>query len=153
MVLAGKASIYLGVALFALLAIFGNRIARIFSDDPEVVRFVGLYFKIVALSYGFQGILGVTVANFNGLQMPGVALRLMLIRTFLIVFPLLYLGLLLGIRWILIALTAGNILAAIYAARAMRQSEKKWNRQITDASPWEDILQDISRLIRISRSN
>ncbi|MDE2789299.1 MAG: MATE family efflux transporter [Paracoccaceae bacterium] len=145
-VFAGKASIYLGILLFGILALLGPMIGRIFSDDTEVVRFVGLYFKIVALSYGFQGIVNVTVAIFNGLQMPGTALQIMLVRTFAIVFPLLTIGSFLGLWWLLGALALGNVLAAIYAGLMMRRSQRKWNRPIADASPLADILQDIGRL-------
>lgn len=149
-IFAGKASIYLGVALFAVLALLGPVIAGIFSNDPDVIRFVSLYFKIVAISYGFQGILNVTVAIFNGLQMPGNALRLMSIRTFVIVFPLLFIGAQIGLWWILVALAAGNILAAIYAAKLMRKSQRDNDRPIADASPMSDILSDLRRLLRHS---
>ncbi|WP_114286703.1 MATE family efflux transporter [Candidatus Halocynthiibacter alkanivorans] len=147
-IFAGKASVYLGVLLFVILALLGPSVARIFSDDPDVVRFVGLYFRIVAVSYGFQGIVNVTVAVFNGLQMPGTALKLMGIRTFFIVFPFLFVGSLLGQWWILIALTVGNVLAAVLAARLMRGSQKKWNRPIADASPWADIRKDVVGLFQ-----
>lgn len=146
-VFAGKASIYFGVLLFGVLALAGPWIARIFSDDPVVIRFVGLYFKIVALSYGFQGIVNVTVAIFNGLQLPNVALRIMIIRTFFIVFPLLLAGSFLGLWWLLAALTLGNILAAFYAGRKMRQSQRKWDRPIAEASVVLDILADFKKLL------
>ncbi len=146
-IFAGKASIYLGIVLLVLLALLGNAIARIFSDDPEVIRFVSLYFKIVAISYGFQGILNVTVAILNGLQMPGTALRLMAIRTFAIVFPLLLVGAQLGVWWILGALALGNIIAAIYAGRLMRKIERKFDRPIANANPVADILGDLRRLV------
>jgi putative MATE family efflux protein len=149
-VFAGKASIYLGIVLFVLLALLGPAIARIFSDDPEVIRFVSLYFKIVAISYGFQGILNVTVAILNGLQMPGAALRLMAIRTFAIVFPLLIIGAQFGLWWILAALMIGNVIAAIYAGRLMRKIEKRYNRPIADANPLADIARDVRRLVGLS---
>ncbi len=146
-VFGGKASIYIGFALFLLLAIFGPEIARVFSDDPDVIRFVGLYFKIVALSYGFQGIVNVTVAIFNGLQMPNTALRIMAVRTFAIVVPLLLIGSFLGVWWLLVALTIGNSLAAIYAGRVMRKSQIIWNRPIAQASAVGGILNDIRGVI------
>lgn len=147
-VFAGKASIYIGVLLFAVLALAGPWIARIFSDDPDVIRFVGLYFKVVALSYGFQGIVNVTVAIFNGLQLPNIALRIMIVRTFVIVFPLLFVGSFLGIWWVLVALTLGNVLAALYAGRTMRQSQRQWDRPVADASVVSDILRDIKKFAR-----
>lgn len=148
-VFGGKASIYLGMILFAILALLGPQIAKVFSDDPDVVRFVGLYFKIVALSYGFQGILSVTVAIFNGLQLPNTALRIMLVRTFLIVFPLLFLGAQLGLTWLLLALALGNILAAFYAGRLMRKSQRAWGRPIADVNPITDMLGDLKKLMGV----
>ncbi|OUS08477.1 hypothetical protein A9Q96_03270 [Rhodobacterales bacterium 52_120_T64] len=150
-IFAGKSSIYLGILLFVALALLGPSIASVFSDDPDVIRFVSLYFKIVAISYGFQGIINVTVAIFNGLQLPGTALKLMAIRTFVIVFPLLFVGSHFGLWWILVALALGNIISALYAGKLMRKSERKWNRPIADASPWADILQDIRLLLRRSK--
>ena len=149
-IFAGKSAIYLGILLFGVLALLGPAIARIFSDDPEVIRFVSLYFKIVAISYGFQGILNVTVAIFNGLQMPGTALKLMAIRTFVILFPMLLISAQFGLWWILGALTIGNVIAAIYAGRLMRASERKWNRPIAIANPLADIVNDMRKLFRKS---
>jgi putative MATE family efflux protein len=146
-IFAGKASIYLGVLMFLVSALTGPWIARVFSDDPHVIQFVGLYFKIVAISYGFQGIVNVTAAIFNGLQLPGVALRLMTIRTFVIVFPMLFLGAQLGLWWILVALAVGNILAAVYAAKLMRKSQREHDRPIAEANPALDILSDLNKLL------
>ena len=146
----GKASIYLGFALFLILALAGPWIARIFSNDPQVIEFVGLYFKIVALTYGFQGIVNVTVAIFNGLQMPNTALRLMLVRTFALVFPSLIIGSYFGLWGLLIGLALGNILAALWAGHLMRNSMRKWNRPIASANPaldiWADVKSAASRL-------
>lgn len=150
-VFGGKASIYLGLVLFTVLALLGPHIAKVFSDDPAVIRFVGLYFKIVAFSYGFQGIVNVTVAIFNGLQLPETALRVMAVRTFVIVFPLLFLGSIFGLTWLLVALALGNILAAIYAARVMRTSQRKWDRPIAKANPAADILADVRSVFGIAR--
>jgi putative MATE family efflux protein len=152
-IFAGKSSIYIGIVLFVVLALMGPSIARVFSDDPDVIRFVSLYFKIVALSYGFQGIVSVTAAIFNGLQMPRIALKLMAIRTFGIVFPLLVLGAQFGLWWILIALTVGNIIAAIYAGKLMRAYERKASRPIADALPLAELIKDIRRLFRLSTSD
>ena len=135
-VFGGKASVYIGFVLFVILAATGPWIAGIFSDDPAVTEFVGLYFKIVALSYGFQGITNVTVAIFNGLQLPGTALKIMVIRTFVIVFPALFVGSLLGLWWLLAALALGNIAAAFYAGHEMRRSMRKWNAPMPMSLSW-----------------
>ena len=65
----GGVPIYIGLLLFIILAVIGPEIGRVFSDDPAVASFVGLFFKVVAISYGFVGIMNVASAIFNGLQM------------------------------------------------------------------------------------
>ncbi|KZK88733.1 Multidrug export protein MepA [Pseudovibrio sp. W64] len=151
-IFAGKASFYLGILLFAVLALLGPSIATIFSDDPAVINFVSIYFKIVAVSYAFQGLVAVTVAIFNGLQMPRIALKIMLVRTFVLVFPLLFIGSKLGLWWILAGLAVGNILASIYAAHLIRQFEQKWSRPTAKAKPWLELGQDLRKLISAARS-
>lgn len=145
-VFAGKASIYMGVVLFIVLALAGQWIASVFSDDEEVIRFVTLYFRIVAISYGFQGIVNVTVAIFNGLQMPGTALKIMAVRTFAFVLPLLLMGALVGPLAILLALALGNILSAFYAGKQMRASMRRWNRPIADVNPVQEYVADFKGL-------
>lgn len=144
----GKAAIYLGAALFVLLGLLGPWVARIFSDDPDVIRFVSLYFRIVALSYAFQGVLNVMVSAFNGLQMPGTALRIMLVRTFMIVTPLLLLGASVGVTWILVGQAAGNILAATYASHVLRDSQRTWRRPMAEKGLFRHILDDALRVGR-----
>ncbi|MEK6216512.1 MAG: MATE family efflux transporter [Boseongicola sp.] len=48
-VFGSRASTYIGLLFFVFLAIFGPAIGRLFSDDPAVVSFVGLFLKIVAI--------------------------------------------------------------------------------------------------------
>ncbi|MEM9629808.1 MAG: MATE family efflux transporter [Pseudomonadota bacterium] len=141
-IFAGKASLLIGFCLFVVLAFAGPHIAKIFTQDPRIAEFVGLYFKIVALSYGFQGIVNVTAAVFNGLQSPLLALKLMFVRSALIVFPALAIGSLFGPLWILIALSASNILAAGYARRLMMISARRWNHKRVGSSPIRDIYED-----------
>ena len=101
----------------------------------------------MAASYGFQGIVNMTVAIFNGMQLPRTSLKLMAIRTFLIVFPLIFVGSLFGLVWVLVAMALGNTLSAIYAASLMRQAEHKWERPIANDKPWREIRNDLSRVL------
>lgn len=70
----------------------------------------------MAASYGFQGIVNMTVAISNGLQMPRTSLKLMAIRTFIIAFPFIFVGSLFGLMWVLVAMALGNALSANYAS-------------------------------------
>ncbi|MES0881519.1 MATE family efflux transporter [Roseibium sp. SCP14] len=147
-VFAGKASLLIGLCLFIVLALAGSHIAKIFTRDPGIVEFVSLYFRIVALSYGFQGIVNVTAAVFNGLQAPLSALKLMFVRTALIVLPALAIGSLFGPLWILIALCAANILAAGYARRLLMTSATRWNHTRVSSNPVRDISKGIRKLLQ-----
>ena len=147
-IFAGKASVYMGLLVFVLLAIFGPAIASLFSSDPEIIAFVGLYFKIVAVSYGFFGIFNVTSAIFNGLQMPGWSLRLMLAKTFIFTAPLLIIAAFISMQAILAALAIGNVLAGIHAGILMRRSIRKWDRPIADINIWQDYKNDIKTALQ-----
>ena len=93
-----------------------------FSDDPAVFSFVGLFFKVVAISYGFVGIMNVTSAIFNGLQMPGKAMRIMLVKTIIFTAPLLHIASFISATAVRIALAAGNVLSGIYAGILMHRA-------------------------------
>jgi Na+-driven multidrug efflux pump len=57
------------MVLIVFLAAAGP-IASAFNDNPEVIKVTALYLRIVALSYGFLGIVNLTAAAFNGLKRP-----------------------------------------------------------------------------------
>ena len=145
-VFAGKVNMYMGAALWIVLALSGPYLAQIFSDDPVVVRFVTLYFRIVALSYGFVGLINVTSAIFNGLQLPRQSLKISLVKALVFTVPVLLIAAPFGIVAVLVGLSFGNIAAGIYAGRLMRASERKYNRPIADDSIFGEALKDIRRL-------
>ncbi|MEC8041581.1 MAG: MATE family efflux transporter, partial [Pseudomonadota bacterium] len=145
-VFAGKVNMYMGAALWIVLALSGPYLAQIFSDDPVVVRFVTLYFRIVALSYGFVGLINVTSAIFNGLQLPRQSLKISLVKALVFTVPVLLIAAPFGIVAVLVGLSFGNIAAGLYAGRLMRASERKYNRPIADDSILVEALKDIRRL-------
>ncbi|WP_412563796.1 MATE family efflux transporter [Thalassobius sp. MITS945101] len=145
-VFAGKVNMYMGAALWIVLALSGPSLAQIFSDDPVVVRFVTLYFRIVALSYGFVGLINVTSAIFNGLQLPRQSLKISLVKALVFTVPVLLIAAPFGIVAVLVGLSFGNIAAGIYAGRVMRASERKYNRPIAEDSILGEALKDIRRL-------
>jgi putative MATE family efflux protein len=150
-VFGGRASIYIGLLFFVLLAIFGPAIGRLFSDDPAVVSFVGLFFRIVAVSYGFVGIMNVTSSIFNGLQMPGKSLKIVFVKTFVFTIPLLLIASLISATAVLVALAAGNILSGIYAGVVMRRDLHEKNRPIAKENPLDSYKADFRKLLRLGR--
>jgi putative MATE family efflux protein len=79
------------VALVVFLA-FAGPVAGIFNETDEVVGVAGLYLRIMAVSYGFQGVVVLTTAVFNGLHMPGMAIGVAAVRLFALYVPLAWLG-------------------------------------------------------------
>ena len=148
-VFAGKTSVYLGLLLFLVLAIFGSHIAKIFSTDSSIIQLVSLYFKIVAISYGLYGIMNVTSSIFNGLQMPQQSLRISLVKTFVFSLPLIIIGSFFSAGAIFAALVVSNILGGLYAGVLMRRSMRKWNRPLAKVNVLQSYLNDIKRLLRI----
>ncbi|NRA86679.1 MAG: MATE family efflux transporter [Rhizobiales bacterium] len=117
-----KASLYIGLTFFIILAFFGEKIGSIFSEDEQVVTFVALFFKIVAVSYGFVGIMNVSTAIYTGLQMPKKALQIMMVKTLIFTIPLIIVASFISATAVLVALSIGNILSGIYAFMLMRKT-------------------------------
>ncbi len=78
------------VLLVFLLAAFP--VARVFNDDPDVVRVTALYLSIVAVSYGSLGIVNLTAASFNGIKKPIAAAGVAALRLFGLLIPLAFVG-------------------------------------------------------------
>jgi Na+-driven multidrug efflux pump len=85
------------------------------------------YLRIVAMSYGFLGIVNLTAAAFNGLKKPLYAAGVAALRLFALLIPLAYVGRLLfdlpGIFW---GVAVGNVLAGLAAFMIF-----VWNRKRT----------------------
>ncbi len=148
-VFAGKTSVYLGMLLFLVLAIFGSHVAKIFSADLGIIQLVSLYFKIVAISYGLYGIMNVTSAIFNGLQMPQQSLQIALVKTFVFSVPLIIIGSFFSAEVIFVALAVSNILGGLYAGVLMKKSMRKWNRPLAKVNVLQSYVNDIKRVLRI----
>lgn len=106
-----------GVLLFTLSLLFAPQIARIFSQDPAVVSVTANYMKVVALSYGFLGIMMMSLSMLNGISKPMFAMYTTMTRMFVLYIPLAYLLSswldLPGIFW---AAVIANVLAGILGA-------------------------------------
>jgi putative MATE family efflux protein len=87
-------------------------IASAFNDNSEVVTVTARYLRIVALSYGFLGIVNLSAAAFNGLKIPLSAAGVAGIRLFALLIPLAWVGReLFGLSGLFWGVAAGNVLA------------------------------------------
>ena len=146
-VFAGKASVYWGLAVCALVVLLAGPIATLFTDSPSVQRITRLYFYIVALSYAPLGIFTVTAAIFNGSLDPTKAFRILLVKAMVLTAPLTYVGSLFGVVGIFAGIALSNVVAAIHAARQMRQHLALTSPELATRSPGRDYASDLRLLV------
>jgi Na+-driven multidrug efflux pump len=105
-----------GAMVMLVFLIAARPIAGAFNESTEVVGVTERYLRIVAMSYGFLGIVNLTAAAFNGLKKPLYAAGVAALRLFALLIPLAYVGRLLfdlpGIFW---GVASGNLLAGLAA--------------------------------------
>lgn len=102
--------------VFAVMWLLAPFIARIFSDEQEVVHVIQLFLMIVPLGYGLQGIIILSNSSLNAMHRPMMALSLSVIRLFVFFVPISWLGSylfgLVGMFWLGIV---ANLLTALVA--------------------------------------
>ena len=143
----GRASTYLGIFMILILFIFIKPIAKLFSDNVEVIQYTSNYFYIVSISYIFYGLYLITTSIFNGLELPINSLKITLIKSLGFTMPLTLVGALWGIEGIFAGLALSNILGGIYAARQMRAALKTSQSSIAEVNIFEEYLKDFKAIL------
>lgn len=110
-------SIIWSVVAFIGFFFAGAFMAELFNKDPEVIDTVVLYLRIIAFTYGFQGILLLSSSTLNALGKPIDAIILSILRLIGFYIPLSILGAkIFGLKGIFAAGALANILSGIIAA-------------------------------------
>lgn len=105
--------------IYLLLVFASGMVAKVFSEDPEVINVIRLYLFIVPIGYGCLGILQIAVGVLNALHKPYEATALAVGQMFIICVPLAMIGSgLWGVKGIFGALLASFVLAAFIAHKA-----------------------------------
>ena len=81
-----------GITVWAFLALFSGGIAWAFSDDLEIQTLIQQFFWIVPFGFGFHGISQLVSASCNALHRPFHSTSINIMRLFLFLIPLVYLG-------------------------------------------------------------
>ena len=81
-----------GTTAWVILALFSGGIAWAFSDDPEIKNLIQQFFWIVPFGFAFHGISQLVSASCNALNRPFHSTTINLLRLFLFLIPLVYLG-------------------------------------------------------------
>lgn len=113
--------------IFVLLAVCSPLIARIFSDDEQVIHLVIIFLIILPISYPAQGLSMLIGAIFNALHKPIDAMFLSLLRLFIFYIPLSWLGSqFFDIYGFFIGALLGNLLAGVMAYLWLRRHRQKY---------------------------
>ncbi|SHF90283.1 putative efflux protein, MATE family [Mariniphaga anaerophila] len=123
---AGYFSLVWGGAIFVLLVFFAEPVSALFSDHQEVVNITSQYLKTVGMSYGFQGLVMVSMSCFNGLNKPLPSTFFSVLRMLALYVPLAWVGSLYfglpGVFWAaLLANFVSGILAFLFLIRTVRK--------------------------------
>lgn len=81
-----------GGTAWAFLALFSGGIAWAFTDDLEIQNLIKQFFWIVPFGFGFHGISQLISASCNALHRPFHSTSINIMRLFLFLIPLVYLG-------------------------------------------------------------
>lgn len=102
--------------VYLALALSAGWVALLFTEDPEVRRWLTLWILIVPLGFGFQATTFLSSSTFNALHQPLRAMRISLVRLFLLYVPFGWLGNeLFELKGMFVGLVCANALTALIA--------------------------------------
>jgi len=105
-----------GLFCWAVFAIFARPIARLFSADEPVIRYIMYYLWIMPAGLSTQGIFQLISGTFNAMGRPLVSAGLNVSRVVFFYFPLAYAGtLLLGLPGMVGGIAVTNIVTGLIA--------------------------------------
>lgn len=111
-----KFVLFWGICLCLILALSASMIARLFSDNPEVISLIEIFLRMVPISYAGMGLIIVTSATYNAFHQPKQSAILVLTRLFILMVPLALLGSQIwGVIGIFIGVMTANLLAGTLA--------------------------------------
>ena len=116
-----------GFLIAAALALSGDFIPSLFSENPEVIGVAALFLLIVPVSYGTYGMVMVMNASFNGMGKPMPAVHISVGRMVLLYLPLAFIAdRAFGVAGIFGAYMAANVITGVLSylwARASVQGQ------------------------------
>ncbi|MCK6265267.1 MATE family efflux transporter [Vibrio sp. ZSDE26] len=102
--------------IFAMMVPLSIPLARLFSQEPSVRDLLWHYLLVVPFSYGFQGVSMMLIAGLNALHKPMRAFQWSIMRLFLLILPIAWVGSTwYGVEGLFIGIAIGNILGGIFS--------------------------------------
>jgi putative MATE family efflux protein len=98
-----------------ILALFGTKLAGVFSSDPDVIHYTALYFLIVPVSYAAGNLVMGWSSTYNAIGQPKKALMMMVIKMIILQIPMaLFFGRMFGAIGVFAAIAGVNIVTGIF---------------------------------------
>jgi MATE family, multidrug efflux pump len=129
------------LTIYVVLMALSGVIARLFAEDPKVVEIIVMYLMIVPVAHGLAGITILSNSSLNALHKPLVSVGLNVIRLFVLLLPLAYIGGSLdGIKGLLIGVTtaaglSGTVALTILSRQLKLLSNPNNNEVMTGPTP------------------
>lgn len=123
-------SVLWSLFLALVLGIFARPIAGLFSQDPDVIDTIALFFRIVPFAYAFMNLVRGWISAFNAMGKPHRAFVMVMLETAVLMVP----AVLLGNYWggvagiftgIAATYTLSGLAIHIWSWRACRADERK----------------------------
>lgn len=103
------------LAVAALLAVFAQSLARLFSTNPDVIHYTVLYFLIVPFSYAPGNLLHGWSAAFNAMGESKKSLFMIVVRMIILQIPMaLLLGRMFGAVGVFAAIAGVNVVTGLF---------------------------------------
>ncbi len=146
--LSGRMTVYWGLALFMIIALFAEAIGSIFTDNDEIIQYSRNYFYIVGVSFAGFGLALITTSFFNGVHQPGLSLKLTLVKILGLTIPLAVAGSLVNANGIWIGLALANLAGAVYAGKVLGKWQIQTGSVLVGHNPLTDYVEDARTLFR-----
>ncbi len=149
---AGRLTVYWGVAMGIVMALFAESIMGIFTDSAEVIAQGKLYLYIVGLSFAPFGLTLITTSFFNGVQQPKQSLKLTLVKNIGLTIPLAVIAGQFSLIAIWAAIAIANVLGAVYAFKLLKDWQVENGSSLVNHSVLGDYISDVKGLKRQAQS-
>ncbi|MBM7036129.1 MATE family efflux transporter [Vibrio ulleungensis] len=136
--ISGRITVYWGIGVFLMLALFSAYIFNPFSQNPTLTTIGQNYFYIVGLTYPAFGLALITSSIFNGAQLPKRSMAITMVKSIILTIPMVLFAAQFSLESIWIGIALANILGALYARKQLIQ----WQKQSGDSTPNSMIVKD-----------
>lgn len=123
---AGTFSLAWGFLVYISFLFFAETLSGLFSDHAHVIDITTKYLKIVGLGYGFQGLVMISMACFNGIRKPIPATFFSFMRMLILYVPLAWIGSIwFGLPGVFWSAFAANVISGSFSLLFLWRTVKK----------------------------